>query len=403
MIGIRVSTGSRLLGLTLLMSASLVACNDGEPTAPVPEVLDPVLVAQGREIFRHDTFGDEKYWTDTLRMHEVIQSAVSPRAALGVGLKVDLTALPEGVRSAIVAGQVNLDDPAVTVTLLKLNAVVGLRGTVQNIGGRDSLVRVGITCALCHSKVDNSLAPGIGNRLDGWANTDLNPGAIVALSPAVPAATKSVLNGWGAGRYDPRINFDGLSTPIVLPPIYGLLGVAKETYTGEGAVSYWNAYVAVTQMHGQGNFSDARLGVAIAQAPDLVTPKLAALRAYQLSLTTPTAPAGSFDVAAAARGEGVFGGAGRCAGCHQGTIFSDINTGRLHAPSETGMSAAYAMRTTQKQYRTTPLRGLWQHAPYFHDGSAPTLAAVVDHYDRVRGLQLTAAQKHDLTEYLKTL
>ncbi len=403
MIGTQLWTAARPWGLALLLSASLVACDDGEPTAPAPEVLDPSLIAQGQEIFRHDTFGDEKYWTDTLRMHEVIQSGVSPRAALGVGLKVDVAALPEAVRSAIVAGQVNLDDPAVTVTLLKLNAVLGLRGTVQTIGGRDSLVRVGITCALCHSKVDNALAPGIGNRLDGWANTDLNPGAIVALSPAVPAATKSVLNSWGAGRYDPRINFDGLSTPIVLPPIYGLLGVAKETYTGEGAVSYWNAYVAVTQMHGQGNFSDARLGVAITQAPDLVTPKLAALRAYQLSLTTPTPPAGSFDVAAAARGKGVFAGAGRCASCHQGAIFSDINAGRLHTPSETGMSAAYAMRTTQKQYRTTPLRGLWQHAPYFHDGSAPTLAAVVDHYDRVRGLRLTSAQKHDLIEYLKTL
>ncbi|MEP7381501.1 MAG: hypothetical protein ABI910_07430 [Gemmatimonadota bacterium] len=388
---------------SLTLAALLVSCSESDPLASTPEVLDPVLVAQGQEIFRHETFGDEKYWTDTLRMHEIIQAAVSPRAALGVGLQVDAAALPPEVRAAIVAGQVDLDDPAVTVTLLKLGAVVGLRGTVASVGGRDSLVRVGITCALCHSRVDDNIAPGIGNRLDGWANTALNPGAIVALSPAVPAALKVILNGWGPGRYDPRINFDGLNTPIVLPPIYGLKEVAKETYTAEGAISYWNAYVAVTQMHAQGSFSDPRLGVAIVQSPDLVTPKLAALRAYQLSLNTPTPPAGSYDAAAAVRGKQVFAGAGKCATCHQGRIFSDINSGRLHAPSETGMSGAYAARTTQKQYRTTPLRGLFQHAPYFHDGSAPTLDAVVDHYDRVLALRLTTAQKHDLVEYLKTL
>ena len=227
------SAAFRALGAGAL-AVTLVACDDAGPVGSAPEVLDPALVAQGQEIFRHETFGDEKYWTDTLRMHEVIQSAVSPRAALGVGLKVDLAALPEAVRNALSAGQVDLDDPAVTVTLLKLNAVLGLHATVTSVGGRDSLMRVGVTCALCHSTVDNALAPGIGNRLDGWANTDLNPGAIVALSPAVPAATKVVLNSWGAGRYDPRINFDGLNTPIVLPSIYGLNGVAKETYTAEG-------------------------------------------------------------------------------------------------------------------------------------------------------------------------
>lgn len=384
-------------------TATLVSCGDDGTTGPTVQPPDPTQVAEGRDIFRHDTFGDEKYWTDTLRMHEVIQKAVTPRAALGVGLQVDVDALPQGVRDALAAGQVNLDDPAITVALLKLNAVLGLKGTVQEVAGRDSLVRVGITCALCHSKVDDSFAPGIGKRMDGWANTKLNPGAIVALSPAVPAATKAVLNSWGAGRYDPRINFDGLSTPIVLPPIYGLLGVDKETYTAEGPVSYWNAYVAVTQMHGQGNFEDSRLGVRVVQSPDLVTPKLAALRAYQLSLQVPAAPAGSFDVAAAARGRGVFAGAGKCAVCHSGVRLTDINSGKLHAASETGMSDAYAARTTQKRYRTTPLRGLWQHAPYFHDGSAPTLAAVVEHYNRVRSLNLSEQQKRDLVEYLKTL
>ncbi|HYC50643.1 MAG TPA: c-type cytochrome [Gemmatimonadaceae bacterium] len=378
----------------------LLGCNDPGPELPE---LDPVLVAEGKEIFRYDTFGDEQYWTDTLRMHEVIQGAVSPRAALGVGLKVDVDALPQPVRDALAAGQIDLDDPAITVTLLKLNAVVGAQGVVETVNGRDTLTRFGITCALRHSTVDNSFAPGIGKRLDGWPNTTLNPGAIVALSPAVDAPTKAVLNSWGPGKYDPRINFDGLSTPLVLPPAYGLRGVDKETFTAEGPVSYWNAYVAVTQMHGQGTFIDPRIGVNIVQAPDLVTPKLAALAEYQLSLKTPEAPAGSFDAAAAQRGRALFTGAANCASCHTGGILSDVNTGKLHAPSETGMDGAYAARTTQKAYRTTPLRGLWQHAPYFHDGSALTLADVVEHYNTVRNLNLTDAQKRDLVEYLKTL
>jgi mono/diheme cytochrome c family protein len=384
-------------------AGSAVACADDAPTEPRPEPLDPVLVAQGKEIFRFDTFGDEKYWTDTLRMHEVIQRGVSPAAALGVGLKVDVDSLPQAVKDALAAGQVDLNSPATTVTLLKLNAVVGLKGQVQTVNGRDTLVRVGITCALCHSTVDNSFAKGIGRRLDGWPNGDLNPGAIVALSPAVAENVKAVLRTWGPGKYDPRINFDGQSTPLVLPPAYGLLGVDKETFTAEGPVSYWNAYVAVTQMHGQGNFSDPRLGISVSQSPDLVTPKLPALRQYQLSLQKPAAPAGSFDAAAAERGRAVFTGAGQCATCHAGSTFTDVNTGKLHAPSETGMDPRYAARTAGKAYRTTPLRGLWQHAPYFHDGSAKTLDDVVAHYNQVRALRLTDQQQRDLVEYLKTL
>ena len=393
--------GSALVAL--LASVALVACDHDAPTEPQPEQLDPALVVAGKEIFRFDTFGDEKYWTDTLRMHEVIEGAVTPVAALSVGLKVDVDALPQGVRDAIAAGQVDLNSTATTLALLKLNAVVGVKGQVETVGGRDRLVRFGVTCALCHSTVDNSFAKGIGKRLDGWPNVDLNPGAIVALSPAVNAATKAVLNTWGPGKYDPRINFDGKSTPLVLPPAYGLLGVDKETYTAEGPVSYWNAYVAVTQMDGQGNFSDPRLGVNVVQSPDLVTSKLPALRAYQLSLAKPSPPAGSFDAAAAERGRLVFTGAGRCSTCHAGTTFTDINSGRLHDPSETGMDPRYAARTTQKRYRTTPLRALWQHPPYFHDGSAPTLVDVVNHYDTARNLRLTDQQKRDLVEYLKTL
>lgn len=298
---------------------------------------------------------------------------------------------------------VDLGSTATTLALLKLDAVVGLKGDVQTVNGRDTLVRVGVTCALCQSTVDDSFAEHIGRRLDGWPNMDLNPGAIVALSPAVSAAVKEVLNGWGPGKYDPRINFDGLNTPLVLPPAYGLLGVDRETYTAEGPVSYWNAYVAVTQMHGQGDFRDDRLGIDVRQSPDLVTPKLPALRAYQLSLATPAPPAGSWDVAAAARGRTVFAGDGQCASCHAGSTYTDVDSGRLHAPEETGMDPRYAARTSQKAYRTTPLRGLWQHAPYFHDGSARTLADVVEHYDRVRALGLTDTQKRDLVEYLKTI
>jgi mono/diheme cytochrome c family protein len=389
----------------LLTASALLACDDGSPNGGAGRrELDPQLVAQGKQIFRFDTFGDEVYWTDTLRMHEVIATGVSPRTALAVGLKVDSDTLPESVKTALAAGQINLDDPAVTVTLLKLGAVVGVKGTVETVNGADRLTRVGITCALCHSTVDNSFAPGIGKRLDGHANRSLNVGAIVALSPAVPAPLKQILNGWGPGMYDPRINFDGQNTPIVIPPAFGLRDVEMETFTAEGPVSYWNAYVAVTQMHGQGNFADARLGINLMRNPDLVTSKLPALAEYQFSLAAPAPPTGSFDVAAAARGQAVFNGVGRCAVCHEPqSSFTDINRGVTHAPAETGMDGAYAARTTQKRYRTTPLRGLWQHPPYFHDGSAATVEAVVEHYDQTLTLGLSAAQKADLAQYLKSL
>ncbi|HEX6064043.1 MAG TPA: hypothetical protein VFZ04_07450 [Longimicrobiales bacterium] len=391
--------------LMAAMLAAVLGCEGGVgPGVGGERPLDPQLVAEGQQIFRFDTFGDEVYWTDTLRMHEVIAAAVSPATALQVGLKVDADALPAAVKAAIAAGQVDLDDPATTVTLLKLNAVLGVKGTVESVGGQDRLTRVGITCALCHSTVDNSFASGIGKRLDGHANRDLNVGAIVALSPAVPADLKAILNGWGPGRYDPRINIDGLNTPIVIPPAFGLRRVAKETFTGEGAVSYWNAYVAVTQMHGQGSFNDPRLGISITRNPDLVTSKLPALSEYQFSLAAPAPTPGSFDAAAAQRGRLVFNGSGRCAECHNPrTEFTDVNAGVLHAPAETGMDPAYAQRTTQKRYRTTPLRGLWQHPPYFHDGSAADVEAVVEHYNNVLALQLTPQQKSDLAEYLKSL
>ena len=368
----------------------------------------------GQAIFRYDTFGDEQLWTDVLRMHEVI-ATVPPATALAVGLKVDVEALPREIVAALRAGQINLKDPAVTIELLRLNAVVGVIGKV-NAAGR--LTSVGITCALCHSSVDNSFTTGIGRRLDGWANTDLNVGAIVALSPALDKATKSEFNGWGPGKYDPRHHaFDGTnllslnspSLPIVLPPIYGLKGVGFETVSADGPISYWNSYVGVGQMGGQGNFSDPRIGLVITQTPDLVTPKLAALLDYQLSLRTPEPPRSSFDRAAARRGERLFRNEAGCASCHQSPNFTDVLSGPtrsvpfLHEPAEVGTDPAYAARTATGKYRTTPLRGLWQHPPYFHDGSAPDLLAVVNHYNQLFRLNLSRRQKADLVEFLKSL
>jgi len=383
------------------------ACGSTGPTNAAP---DPALIAQGKDIFRFDAYGDESFWTDTLHMNLVIMSAVDPTTALSVGLKVDTDSLPPAVVQGIQSGAISLTSPATTVALLKLNAVIGLKGTVVNAGDHDSLVRVGITCALCHSTADNSFARGIGKRLDGWPNRDLNPGAIIALSPAITPGQKAVYNSWGAGKYDPRYNFDGQNGPQVIPPAYGLEGVHKITATGDGDdVAYWNRYVGVTQMHGHGTFSEPRTGVSVNNTPpDDITAKLPALRAYQLSLVSPAAPSGSFDAAAASRGALVFAGAGQCAQCHAGPSFTDANS-RLHAPSEVVSepepdgAPSYASRSATKMYRTAPLRGIWQHAPYFHNGIAPTLESVVEIYDAKKSLGLSAQQKADLVQYLRSL
>jgi mono/diheme cytochrome c family protein len=366
--------------------------------------MNPALITQGRTIFRFDTYGDETFWTDTLRMHEVIRTSVSPATALAVGLNVDVDALPNAVQDAIRSGAVDLNDPATTVTLLKLGAVVGLVGQVD---ADNTLTRVGTTCALCHSTVDNALAPGIGHRLDGWPNRTLNVGAIIALSPALTPTQKAVYNSWGPGKYDPRYNIDGKNIPVVIPPAFGLRHVAREIYTGDDTVSYWNAYVAITQMHGHGHFVDPRLPLDVNNRPDLVSSKLAPLRAYQLSLETPAAVPGTYDALAAKRGHALFNSAAGCADCHRADVFTDVNQGILHAPAEVGQDAVYALRSVTKLYRTTPLRGLWHPpqlmGPYFHDGNAATLDAVVEHYVQLRGLALTAQQKRDLVEYLKSL
>jgi mono/diheme cytochrome c family protein len=400
--------------LALVLGSALCACSADDPSLAVaPSTGDaargrdahgPAAIADGKTIFRYDTFGDETFWTDTLRMHEVIRTGVSPATALAVGLKVDADALPAAVKAGILDGSIKLDDPATTVALLKLDAVLGLSGQVDESG---TLQRVGITCALCHSTVNNSFAPGIGQRLDGWPNRDLDVGRIVSLSPALTPGQKEILLSWGPGMYDPRINVDSQNVPIVLPPAFGLRHVALETYTGDGPVSYWNAYVAITQMHGHGIFSDPRIGVSVSNPPDLVSSKLPALREYQLSLDAPAPQPGTYDADAARRGRAVFAGAARCVSCHLGGAYTDVNAGRLHSPAEVGQDPTYALRTATKLYRTTPLRGLWNppqlDGPYFHDGSAATLDEVVAHYEKRFNLGLTDRQRRDLVEYLKTL
>jgi mono/diheme cytochrome c family protein len=378
----------RLIGSVLGAALGISAFWGAAHATPAP--------SGGKEVFRFDTFGNETFWTDTLRLQEAISLAVDPTTALSVGLKVDSDALPPGILKTA-----DLKSPATTVALLKLNAVVGVKGTVVSKDGKDTLTRVGITCALCHSTVDDSVMPGIGHRLDGRPNLTLDPGAIIALSPALDAAKKAVYNSWGPGKYDPRFNQDGKSTPVVIPPAFGLKGVRLATYTGDGDITYWNNYVAVTQMGGHGRFKEPRLGIAVeAKGEDLVQPKLPALREYQHSLGKPSPAAGSFDAGAATRGRALFAGAARCASCHSGALFTDE---KLHAPAETGMDPAYAARTATRKYRSTPLRALWQHAPYFHDGKAANLAAVVDHYDATLKLGLNAEQKKDLVEYLKSI
>ncbi|PYP28489.1 MAG: hypothetical protein DMD55_05175 [Gemmatimonadetes bacterium] len=398
----------RVSSLCPALAALLVACTDHPSlTTPANQVVRPPpaglltgarldVPARGQYIFRHWTFGDEPFWTDTLHLNEVVETAVSPATALAVGLKVDAERLPPGF-----LGSADLTSPATTVELLRRDAVVGVEAVVTADRHIKSL---GITCALCHSTVDNAVTAGVGGRVDGLPNRDLNVGAIVALSPVLPPAVRAVFNSWGPGKYDAEFNRDGLNNPVVIPPALGLQGVALETYTGEGPVTYWNNYVAVTQMHGHGSFSDAVLGINIQQTPDRVTPVLPVLRAYQLSLNTPPPREGSFDPAAAERGKQLFDATARCATCHIPSLaFTDVNLGILHEPSETGMDPVRAMRLKNHKYRTTPLRALGQHPPYFHDGSAATLLDVVEHYDRFFGLGLSPQEKKDLVEYLKSL
>lgn len=386
-------------------------------------------VAQGRRTFRYDTFGDEAFWGDQLRLHEAV-ATIGPDTALAVGLKVDSQALPDSLVRDIRAGRVDLTSPATTLALLKLNAVVGVTGIFDRSGQMTSM---GVQCALCHSTVDDSFAPGVGRRLDGWPNRDLNVGAIVALAPNLSpftsalgvddATVRTVLRSWGPGRYDAALILDGQafrpdgkSASTLIPPAFGLGGTNLATFTGWGSVPHWNALVAVLEMHGQGNFSDERLndpkfpvarraGFAHVTSPvDRVTPKLANLQAYQLSLAAPRAPQGSYNWAAAARGKNVFEGKARCASCHVPPLFTEPGW-NMHTPAEIGIDGFQASRSPDNRYRTTPLKGLHARSKggYYHDGRFATLSDVVNHYERHFQLALTPAQKGDLVEYLKSL
>ena len=356
---------------------------DGHAHPELRSQQDPKqLVSEGQRVFRFETFGDEEFWTDKARMHEVVRQSVSPTMALKVGLKVDAEAIPADVAAAIKSGKVDLESPADD-----RNAPQAQRGSRAQGHGRDSRRERQSRSArdyLCPLPFDRRRLVLEGHRAPpGWmAQPRSQRRSHHRALSRHHAGAEGGLQLMGAGKYDPRYNLDGKSNPLVLPPAYGLAKVKNETYTAEGPISYWNAYVAVTQMHGQGNFSDPRLMIEVKNTPDVVTPMLPALAAYQHSLPAPAPPAGTFDVAAAGRGRLVFDRS--CLGCHVDTNNTDNNAGALHQPSETGMDGAYAARTANKAYRTTPLRGLSQHPPYFHDGSAATLDAVVDHYDRVR-------------------
>ncbi|HYV18882.1 MAG TPA: hypothetical protein VFC25_07620 [Verrucomicrobiae bacterium] len=397
------------------------------------------MMVEGQRTFRFDTFGDEAFWGQTLRLHEAIAGAdlggvgpgVSPRTALAVGLKVDIDALPQPLIESLRKGQVPLDSPASTMALLKANAVVGVTGFFDQSGRLRSM---GIQCALCHSTVDNSFAPGIGHRLDGWANRDLNVGAIVALAPDLSAfanllnvdqaTVRTVLNSWGPGKFDAELVLDGKafrpdgkSAATLLPPAFGLAGVNLHTWTGWGSVTYWNAFVAHLEMHGLGTFYDPRLndpvkfpiaaraGFADVRNPvDRITPKLAALHFYQLAIPAPPAPAGSYDAAAAQRGRAVFNGPGTCATCHVPPLFTEPGW-NMHTAEEIHIDDFQASRSPDGRYRTSPLKGLWTHTKggFYHDGRFPTLEAVVSHYVTTRGLTLNDQERRDLVEYLKSL
>lgn len=397
------------------------------------------MLGEGRETFRHDTFGSEDFWGGALKLHRAIAGSanggvgdgVSPNAALALGLKVDSDRLAGAVRAALRTGRLDLDDPATTLDLLRANAVVGLSGFFDN---ERKLTSVGIHCALCHSTVDDSFAPGIGRRLDGWANRDLDVGAIIAIAPDLsPIAdllevtedtVRAVVTAWGPGKFDAELILDGKgfrpngdSAATLIPPAFGLAGVNLHTWTGWGSVTHWNAFVSNLEMHGHGTFYDPRLNdedrfpVAVRaqlfdvrSESDRITPKLAALHFYQLAIAAPAPPSGSFDAAAAERGEALFAGKADCARCHVPPLYSEPGW-NMHTPEEIGIDSFQADRSPDGRYRTAPLKGLWTHAKggFYHDGRFETLLDVVEHYDEVFDLGLSEAESRDLVQFLLSL
>jgi len=408
-----------------------------------------LMLTEGKQTFRFDTFGDEAFWGDQLKLHQSIEGSqfggvgpgLSPRAALALGLKVDVDALPRGLVKQLRQGRVNLDDPGVTLALLQYDAVLGVKGFPNESGG---LQRVGINCALCHSTVDDSLAPGIGHRLDGWANRDLNVGEVIAFAPDLSPFSellgiseeqvRAVVRSWGPGKFDAELLLDGkasnpqqISNGVVtgtnvpgatlIPPAYGLAGVNLHTWTGWGSVTHWNAFVANLEMRGSGTFFDPRLNdpvkfpIAAANGfgnvrnePDLITPKLPALHFYQLAIPAPAPPEGSFDSEAAERGDKLFSGKAHCAICHVEPFFTEPGW-NMHTPAQVCIDDFQAKRSPDEHYRTSPLRGLWAHqrGGFFHDGRFSTLLSVVNHYNTCFNLGLTEQEKSDLVEYLKSI
>ena len=427
-----------LVVLSLVAAVAIAQCdrndNDGLGGG---KVLDPALVKEGKEIFRFDTYGDEDFWSGLLHIDKAIAGVknggfgvgVSPKTALATGLKVDASVLPASVVTGIQSGAVDLDDPATTLALLKLNAVVGVKGNFNAEGGLKS---IGITCAVCHSTVDNSFAPGIGNRLDGWPNRDLNVGAIISLTDnAKPVADmlhvdeatlRAVLGMWGPGKFAAQLFLDGKAlrpdgkvAANLIPAAFGLRRIKLTTYTGFGDISYWNAFVGTVEMHGKGSFRDDRLNdplkypIAVENNfwnvtgnPDLLTSKLPALKAYQHSIVAPRPPAGSFDQQAAARGKAIFLKKAKCASCHAAPLFAD---NILHTAVEIGIDDFEAKRSPTGKYRTMPLGGLFTKTKggFYHDGRFATLNDVVNHYDNHLKTGLSATEKQDLVEYLKSL
>jgi hypothetical protein len=395
------------------------------------------VIADGKNTFRFDTFGDEDFWSGLLHLDKAILGSanggfgagVSPATALSVGLKVDAEALPAEIAAAIKGGAIDLNDPKTTVALLKLNAVVGVKG---NFNAAGQLQSIGITCASCHSTVDNSFAPGIGKRLDGWPNRDLNVGAIVSLTDnAQPIADllhvdegtlRDVLGKWGPGKFAAVLFMDGKAfkpdgsvAANLIPAAFGLKGVNLATYTGWGDISYWNAFVANLEMHGKGNFFDPRLNDPIkypiavenqfynvSNTPDLITSKLPALRAYQHSLKAPTPPKGSYDRSAAGRGRELFMSKAKCSTCHTEPLLTDNS---LRTAEEIGIDNFEAMRSPTGKYRTPPLGGLFARAKggFYHDGRFSDYMDVVNHYNTTFSLNLTQSEKQQLVEYLKSL
>lgn len=432
----------RLLPVTIIAIAALVLL--GQTKTDKQDNQESLsqsskIFSQGKKVFRFDTFGDQAFWGDTLHLHQAIEGAklggvgpgVSPITALAVGLKVDEDALPNSLVQALRAGHVDLNDPATTLGLLKLNAVVGVTGFFDDNG---TLKSVGIQCALCHSTVDDAFAPGIGHRLDGWANRDLNVGAIVSLAPNLQpfadllgvdqTTVRKVLNSWGPGHFDAELEFDGKAfrpdgktSAVLIPPAFGLAGVNLHTWGGWGSVTHWNALVANLEMHGQGSFYDPRLNNAaqfpiaakaglgnIRNHPDLISAKLPALHFYQLALPAPTPPKGSFDHAAAARGKQLFDSKAQCSTCHVPPTMTEPGW-NMHTAAEVCVDDFQASRGPDDRYRTAPLNGLWTHSKggFYHDGRFPTLLDVVNHYDDCKNLGLTAGEKTDLVQYLMSL